>query len=186
MSEVVQPTRKRRPLEERFWAKVSKTETCWLWTAYTDDWGYGQIGRGRCGERKIRAHRVSWTLHFGPIPNGLFVLHSCDNPPCVRPDHLWLGTNADNNRDAASKGRSACGESNGQSKLTEHQVKMIRRLRATTTFTQAQIARRFGIAQSMVSMIERRHKWKRVSMEEIRDESSIDALSPIPTEPKEA
>lgn len=95
----------RRPLADRFWEKVHKTESCWLWTASVKDgFPYGQIGHP--GTRTPRrAHRVSWELHNGPIPAGLFVLHKCDNPRCVRPDHLFLGTQSDNLKDAYSKGR---------------------------------------------------------------------------------
>lgn len=92
-------------LAERLWAKVDRTESCWIWTGGTNIKGYGCIGLGERGRGKALAHRVSWELAFGPIPDGLWVLHHCDNPPCVRPDHLWLGTAADNNRDMVAKGR---------------------------------------------------------------------------------
>jgi hypothetical protein len=91
------------PLETRFWAKVEKTDGCWLWVASTNKRGYGQISRP--AEGPALAHRVSWELHFGPIPADLFVCHHCDTPPCVRPAHLFLGTNEDNVRDMLAKGR---------------------------------------------------------------------------------
>ena len=99
---------KKRPVEERFWEKVKKSTDCWNWTAGTNSKGYGRIlnSRKEC-EGEISAHRLSWVLHNGPIPEGLQVLHNCDNPPCVRPDHLFLGTNLDNMRDKKNKGRSA-------------------------------------------------------------------------------
>jgi len=86
----------------RFWAKVQKTENCWLWLGELVGNGYGRfyIHNGI-----FVAHRMSWIIHNGPIPNGLFVCHHCDNPPCVRPDHLFLGTNSDNMKDCAAKGR---------------------------------------------------------------------------------
>lgn len=97
------------PSEDRFWAKVDKSGDCWVWTAsvFRERLGYGkfQTGSNRGESRVAYAHRVSWELHFGPIPNGLFVCHHCDNPPCVRPDHLFLGTAADNVRDMDRKGR---------------------------------------------------------------------------------
>ena len=90
-------------LTERFWSKVVKIDDgCWLWTAALLLDGYGQIWLGQTMER---AHRLSWIIHFGPIPEGLCVLHTCDNPPCVRPGHLFLGTQLDNVRDAIRKGR---------------------------------------------------------------------------------
>jgi hypothetical protein len=95
----------KRPLEERFWAKVNQTETCWLWTASTTTFGYGVIGRGGKGGGFVNAHRLSWQIHFGDIPKGLCVLHRCDVPACVRPDHLWLGTKKENSLDAVAKGR---------------------------------------------------------------------------------
>lgn len=94
---------RKRSLVDRFWEKVNKTETCWLWTASTQG-GYGQIGHD-IYLRPVRAHRVSWELHYGPIPAGLDVLHKCDNPPCVRPDHLFIGTALDNVQDMLRKER---------------------------------------------------------------------------------
>src|SRR4029077_19707477 len=93
-------------LDDRFWTKVRRGNDgeCWEWTAYKSPKGYGrfQVG-GIVGPRF--AHRLSYEAHIGRIPEGLFVLHRCDNPACVNPDHLWLGSKADNNRDMTDKGR---------------------------------------------------------------------------------
>ena len=90
------------PEEERFWRKVDKTETCWLWSAGTDKFGYGKF---KAKGKTIRAHRYSYVLFNGPIPNGLFVCHECDVTGCVNPQHLWLGPPSSNTRDMVSKNR---------------------------------------------------------------------------------
>lgn len=100
-----------RPLAERFWEKVEQGPGCWEWMAGRDSaTGYGRIRIGRAGSKHQLAHRVSWELANGPIPDGLWVLHHCDNPPCVNPAHLYLGTTIDNNRDRDARGRTARGE----------------------------------------------------------------------------
>jgi hypothetical protein len=91
-------------LSVRFWEKVriASKDECWLWTASLNNKGYGKIGEGK---KILLAHRVSWELHFGPIPDRLCVLHKCDNPKCVNPDHLFLGTQKDNAQDMVRKNR---------------------------------------------------------------------------------
>jgi hypothetical protein len=98
-----------RPLEDRFWEKVRKGPDCWVWVGAVS--APGQHGRIWVAEerRKVIASRVSWTMHNGPIPDGMEVCHRCDNPPCVRPDHLFLGTHRANMRDASDKGRAGPG-----------------------------------------------------------------------------
>ena len=97
------------PLEIRFWKKVKKTKKCWLWIGSTYKYGYGNFfikwRKPPLSHILDGAHRVSWKIHFGKIPRNLCVLHKCDNPPCVRPSHLWLGTKKDNAIDRAKKGR---------------------------------------------------------------------------------
>lgn len=90
------------PAEVRFWGHVAKSETCWEWNSSSQENEYGSLS---VGGRKVKAHRFSWELHFGPITGGLYVLHRCDNKRCVKPDHLFLGTNQDNILDASAKGR---------------------------------------------------------------------------------
>lgn len=97
----------------RFFAKViqgSSEDDCWKWTACTNEFGYGLFN---AQGRQQRAHRVSYKMHVGDIPDGLQICHHCDNPPCTNPKHLFLGTQADNMQDASRKGRSAFGDRNG-------------------------------------------------------------------------
>jgi hypothetical protein len=90
---------------ERFWNKVQKTDDCWLWMGHRLARGYGMISMGGRKGRPELAHRVAYALTYGPIPEGVDVLHRCDNPPCVRPDHLFLGNQAENMADMRRKGR---------------------------------------------------------------------------------
>ncbi len=93
----------RRPIAETFSQHIRKTSGCWFWTGSDNTQGYGIIRRGA---RRLMAHRVAYELFIGKIPSGMLVCHHCDNPPCVRPDHLFIGTAKDNIRDCVSKGRS--------------------------------------------------------------------------------
>jgi hypothetical protein len=151
-------------LTERFWAKVDRSggpDACWPWTGALhrhDRPGYGRVNGGDGTSRY--AHRLSWELHFGPIPEGLQVLHYCDNPPCVNPAHLWLGTNQDNRTDSAHKGRTARGERSPNAKLTEDDVRAIRALGGTMSM--ARIAAQFGVTYLPVNFIIHRKTWKHV------------------------
>jgi hypothetical protein len=151
-----------KQVSRRFWSKVDRRgdDDCWTWLGPTNDTGYGILGfRGK----QDRAHRVSYVLSCGEIPNGLHVLHSCDNPPCVNPKHLRLGTPADNAQDRAERGRyrnrGLPGEENPNAKLTQEQVDEMRRLRAAG-YLQSTLAEMFGIHQTTVSIILSGKHWR--------------------------
>src|SRR5690242_17489981 len=110
--------RQRRPMfpegfAERFWSKVKKTSGCWLWTRSRTKAGYGQFTVRKVSQQPLYAHRIAWMLMRGKIPDGKHVLHDCDVRHCVNPDHLFLGTQQDNNEDRDRKGRTASGDTNG-------------------------------------------------------------------------
>lgn len=148
----------------RFWAKVQRSDACWLWTGCRNRLGYGRIACGGVTFNSILANRASWILHFGPIPEGKCVLHSCDNPPCVNPNHLFLGTHDDNMKDMVLKERATCadhhGEANGQAKLTTGQVQEIRLLYAAGDLTQRELGKQFHVARRTVGAITSGTNWK--------------------------
>lgn len=118
---------KRIPLLERFKRHVERGKSCWLWTGNRNQAGYGQLRLGRRGGT-VSAHRLAWQLFRGPIPDGLIVCHHCDNPSCVNPDHLFVGTHKDNAQDMIAKGRRAKSHRphTRHRKLTDDQVRSIR------------------------------------------------------------
>lgn len=102
---------RKETLKERFWRHVTISPACWEWNGTKYKQGYGKTWTSGKNPKTLSAHRVSWELHNGPIPQGIDVLHSCDNPPCVKPDHLFLGNDQDNADDKVRKGRQAKGKS---------------------------------------------------------------------------
>lgn len=148
-----------RPVEERFWEKVRKTDTCWLWIGGHNGknakrkWPYGMLSKGGSTNEHYRAHEFSWELHNGPVPEGSWVLHKCDNTLCVNPDHLFLGTPADNTADMMKKDRCTT------RKLTQAQVDVIRK-DYTHGSTIASLAKRFGVSGGAVWNIVHNKSWK--------------------------
>ena len=148
---------------EHFLAKIASepNTSCWLWTGCTNT-RYGVVGRDR---RNAYAHRVAYELFVGPIPEGKHVLHTCDTPLCVNPEHLWLGAPADNSRDMVQKGRGVLpptrGEENGAARLSREGVLAIR-ARASAGEMQKSIASEYGVHPTTINLIVLRKTWKHV------------------------
>jgi HNH endonuclease len=149
---------------ERLWPRVGKpnSDGCREWNGGRGPQGYGVIWL-HVDHKSFKAltHRVAYELSHGPIPDGLFVLHRCDNPPCCNPEHLFLGTKQDNRDDCVRKGRQAVGEINGKSKLTAAEVVQIRDLRRYGYYL-TELARLYGIGATAVRQICTRTTWKHV------------------------
>ncbi len=147
--------RVRRPIEDRFWEKVDKTDECWNWIGTLTTHGYGNFSIDR---RWKLAPRVAWELYYGASPGKKHVLHECDNPRCVRKEHLFLGTHQDNMKDMYQKQRHHHGETHQSHKLTEQSVREIR----VSTLTHSKLAAIYGVGQSVISRIRARKAWKHV------------------------
>lgn len=143
---------------EQFWSRVVKSEGCWIWTGGTSR-GYGNL---KFKGQRMAASRASWMIHFGCIPDSLQVLHHCDNPTCVNPRHLFLGTTADNMADKKSKQRQSRGSTHGKAKLTEEQVVQIR-LRHAEGDGLTVLGRAFGVRKDVIFKIVRRQTWAHLS-----------------------
>lgn len=158
---------KQQSIEDRFWSKVDKSrgnDACWNWTAKSGDSGYGSILVGGRGGLFPFAHRLAYQLTHGTIPDGLWVLHKCDNPSCCNPSHLFLGTHQENMRDRNTKGRQAHlkGESAGNHKLNTETVKYIRSRYDAGGISQLELAHEIGISLSAISQIVLGKTWKNV------------------------
>jgi len=144
------------PVSVRFWSKVERTDTCWVWRGAKSGPGYGAM---RISGRRVGTHRLSYELFVGPIPAGMHVCHTCDNPPCCNPAHLFLGSAADNQHDKARKGRAAARSRNGAAKLTDAQFdEVIERVAAGER--QSHVARDFGVTPQAVCQFLKRHREK--------------------------
>lgn len=145
---------------ERFEAKFVKGDGCWEWVASKDRWGYGRL---KIFDKMQGAHRAAYQLYVGEIPDGLCVLHRCDNPACVRPDHLFLGTHTDNMHDCNDKGRRnrPSGEKHYRTKITARQVLIIRAMRAAGA-RGVDLARKFGVTPGVVDKIIHYRTWAKL------------------------
>lgn len=152
---------------DRFWNKVlikykengdPDFDQCMEWIGGKFDFGYGKF---KLFKTHVRSHRFSYEFYNGPIPEGILVCHSCDNPPCVNPTHLWLGTHQDNDQDKVMKGRSTKGIKNATSKLTEGQVLEI--INLSSIYTEEQIANMFGVASTIINRIKNGKNWTHIT-----------------------
>ncbi len=140
-----------RSLADKFWSKVFKSTNCWLWMASKDSKGYGHLVHCK---KTLMAHHLSWKIHHGPIPEGMNVLHKCDNPFCVNPDHLFLGTQLDNMIDMARKERQPC------RKLSKSEVLEIRDLYKSGEFSQKFLSKKYEVCTATIHNVVNEIKWK--------------------------
>lgn len=165
-----------KPLVERFWAKVEKTESCWLWRGAVNSAGYGKLYLGIVDGRYVvdTTHRISYRINIGPIPDGLGVFHKCDIPLCCNPEHLFLGVHADNMKDARIKGRFPTGENHwtnkfperrlrgeqqSLAKLTADLVREIRRKKRESTISYKKMAEQYGVCPQLLHQVVKRKIW---------------------------
>ena len=149
-----------KSVEQRFWNKVRKSEGCWQWTGYCDECGYGRFNVNGI---IVRTHKFSYELHNGKVPDGLCVLHNCDNPPCVNPVHLYAGTRQQNMSDMVDRGRSLVCEKHHKVRLTWKQVKEIRQSyipRKHTEYNLVGLAKRYGVGCRTIQAIITNESWK--------------------------
>lgn len=164
--------RKIKSLEERLWAKVDKSHglgpngDCWEWRGYTHKNGYGYLGKDSTKGSTISSNRAAYIVSKGDIPEGLWVLHKCDNRLCCNPDHLWLGTPKENTRDMIAKGRRrsadqvARGEDVSLAKLT---ADMVRAIRAEPPQTLSVLAEKYGVSKATIGKVIHRQTWAHIT-----------------------
>ena len=149
------------PAEQRFFMQLKKTDSCWVWSSNRDRYGYGRFHGAVNGVLTKFAHRYSYMLHKGTIPEGMLVCHKCDTPACVNPEHLFLGTDSDNMNDKISKGRhrAAFGEDAGRAILTEAQVRAI----LIDPRPHTAIAADYGVKGATIGSIKQRVSWSHIT-----------------------
>ncbi len=140
---------------------------CWNWNKSTNEKGYGQV---MCAGKNIKAHKMAYMIHVGDIPDGVSVLHKCDNPRCVNPNHLFLGSQADNINDMYGKKRAIVGSRHKLSKLTEQEALEIFKSKEST----AVLANRFSVCAQLVNAIKRKSKWKHLHAEALSVRSPLE------------
>lgn len=146
----------------RFWSMVDKSGECWIWTGHRFKSGHGCVG---VNYKNKKAHRIAWELTNGKIPKGKMILHSCDNPPCCRPDHLRPGTNLENIADRCQRDRTARGRGSWNAKITEDDVKLIRFFFHKTAANRGNgriLAKIFGVRDGQIYSVANRLSWKHV------------------------
>lgn len=146
------------PPAERLNSQLERVGECTEFMGYRNSNGYGELTIDR---KFVLAHRLSYELSFGPIPDGLIVRHKCDNPPCVDPDHLEVGTQSDNLRDRDERGRTARGMNNGTAKLTDEDVRKIRKIRSDG-WTYAELAALFSVGGTTIARVVTGTHWRHV------------------------
>lgn len=174
--------RKAKPVEERFWSYVRKPadpDACWEWTGGRNEFGYGLIVKGpKKEDGKIRAHRLSWEIAYGPVPEGKDILHRCIATPwCVNPAHLYPGNDKDNRKDCKDQDRHERGSRHWNAKLTEDQVASIRKQHATGAKQGAELAREYGVGQSTIHWIVTGRNWHHAGSGEPEDAEGKDRLT---------
>jgi hypothetical protein len=144
---------------DKFWGKVNRGPDCWVWNGPINTHGYGNY----CvNGRSQGAHRYSYELHYGSIPKGLFICHTCDNPSCVRPDHLFIGNSRTNADDCVKKRRTTWGDKNPMSKFTNAQVRAIREEFRIKRTSKTVLARRFDVERRTIDYMINRQTYKDV------------------------